>query len=447
MKETNKTVSTVTPDKQGNYIINNMNIRLMSVDRTSKDIAKFIDALEAAESIYMPNRSYLYDIYSQVLIDPHLSGIIDKRIAAVLNKQLYFETNSNEEVEVMDTLIQGKAFRDLLRELMWRKFWGLSGFEFIPGKEFAFNRIPRKHIKLNTKMITKDEYGDDGFSYDGVWNIWVAGDWDDFGQLLNVTPYALWKKDNMADWAQYIEIFGQPVIITKYDAFDEKTKKELDDVMRNAGSSLRLQIPNQANFEMMDGKQSNGTGDLQEKFKEACNKEMSIRILGASETTGSSSSSGYAQSKEHGMQQDEIIKNDMVDILHDLNCPQFKNILQSYGYPVQNGAFWFRDEVDYTEIKAKLSIATELNKLTPVGEDYLYDITGIPKPDNYDELVKKKEEQRNQITGNDNPDDTDDDPANDKKPKKDKKKKNEVEKAISGLSFWEKVKAVFSEAP
>lgn len=258
-------------------------------------------------------------------------------------------------------------------------------------------------------MISADEYGSNGFTYEGLWNIWVIGEWGDLGQLLSCAPWALYKKDSVADWAQYIELFGQPIIVTKYDSFDEKTKKELDDVMRNAGSSLRLQIPNQANFEIIDGKSANnGTGELQEKFKEACNKEMSIRILGASETTGSSSSSGYAQSKEHGRQQDEIIKNHMVDVLHHLNSPQFKTILKSYGLPAESGNFYYEDEVNYTEVQSKLNIATQVRKITPVSDDYIYEITSVPKPKNYDQLKAEKQKPVNNPVENDDDDDPDD---------------------------------------
>ncbi len=437
----------------GTIVVNNMPVILRPADRTKKDIGDWWFALQVAEQVIFPNRTRLYDLYSTVIIDGHLSGIIEKRIASILNKKIYFEKDGTK-VDELDKLVDGPVFRKMVRQLMLQKFWGLSGMEFVPGPEFDFNIIPRKHIKPESCLITKEQQDQTGFGYEDIWNIWVIGDRNDFGILLKCAPYVIWKKGNMGDWAQYIEIFGQPVIVTKYDAHDVKTRTELDEMMRNAGSSLRLQIPNQANFEIVDGKsQSNGNGDLQDKFRQACNEEMSVIVLGATETTVSSGSSGYAQSKIHGKQQQEILKADMIDISDLINTPHFINIVKSYGFPVdESGKFSFEQEVDLTEQQTKLNIALSVAKTTPVDDDYIYELTGIPKPANYDALKAEKEAQRQEISGDpddDNPDDDNPDPEDSKKDKKKKKSKkpDDLNAALNELSFWQKLKALFTEAP
>ena len=110
-------------------------IRLISVDRTMKDIKSFRTALRTAESIYFPNRTRLYDLYEDVLLDGHLTGIIQKRIDEVLNKELQFISN-DKEVEGMENLLQSETFIEIMREIMLSKFWGVSGLEFLSG---AFN--------------------------------------------------------------------------------------------------------------------------------------------------------------------------------------------------------------------------------------------------------------------------------------------------------------------
>lgn len=74
--------------KQEEIIINELNVR--SADRGKKDISYWRGALSGAESVYYPNRSRLYDLYEDVILDGHLSGVIAKRIDAVLNKELHF---------------------------------------------------------------------------------------------------------------------------------------------------------------------------------------------------------------------------------------------------------------------------------------------------------------------------------------------------------------------
>ncbi|MEQ1677977.1 MAG: DUF935 family protein [Chitinophagaceae bacterium] len=443
-------VQVATPDNNGQIVVNNMQVRLQSVDRTSTDIAKFLTALQSAESIHYPNRGYLYDIYTQMELDAHLAGIIEKRIATVLNKKLCFEQGEKENEEI-GNLIKTKAFRDMLRELMLQKFWGLTGLEFIPGETFAFNSIPRKHIKPNLRIIAKDEYGQDGLSYDGVWNLWIIGHWKDLGILLSCCPYSIWKRGGFGDYAQYVEIFGQPMIIVKYSGYDEKTRTALDQTMRDIGSSTRIMIPNEANWDVVDGKNAQGTGDLQSKFIDACNREMTIRILGATETTSSSSSSGYAQSKEHGKQQDETTKIDLAFIENLLNEPHYFRILESYGYAPGTGHFYFKDEVDLTELQSKINIAKTVAQITPVSDDYFYELSGIPKPDNYDELKEQKEAERQAITGaEEQNDDNPDDPIPGKPVKKKKaseKKTEDLKAVLKQMGFWDKLKAVFFKAP
>jgi phage gp29-like protein len=205
--------------------------------------------------------------------------------------------------------------------------------------------------------------------------------------------YAVYKRGNFADWAQYVEIFGQPIRIMKYDAYDTQTKTELNKVLNSSGSSLAMMIPKQADFEMMDGKASNGDGKLQNGFKDACNAEMAICILGNTETTTSSTSSGYAQSKEHGKQQDEITKADLTFVANMLNHERFTNVLKSYGFAVEGGKFEYELELDLMALKTRMEIDTFISAKVPIGDDYWYETYGIPKPENYEALKKEIQAQ------------------------------------------------------
>ena len=110
--------------KQEEIIINELNVR--SADRGKKDISYWRGALSGAESVYYPNRSRLYDLYEDVILDGHLSGVIAKRIDAVLNKELHFETGGKRKPE-MDELINSLCFRGIMRTIMETQLWGISG--------------------------------------------------------------------------------------------------------------------------------------------------------------------------------------------------------------------------------------------------------------------------------------------------------------------------------
>ncbi len=374
-----------------NIVLNEIIIR--PIDRSKKDIGNWRDAHIAGERVWHANRSRLYDLYSDVLLDGHLRGIIDKRFDTVINKVIRF-TKNGKKVDAMDELIESDAFERTARLILEKKSHGQSGIEFIPGEKMTINEINRKHIKPDLGLITYEQNGETGYVYEECDNVWVIGDRHDLGFLLECAPYALWKRGVMADWAQYVEIFGQPIRKITYDAYDLKTKMELKQVLDESGSSLAIMVPKQAGFEIIDGKQTNANGDLQDKLKDACNHEMSVRVLGNTETTTSSKSSGYAQSKEHGKQQHEVTKSDVKFLLRQLNSDKFRSILKSYGYPAEGGKFEIEQEVDLDDLTARQAIDMFVSQKVPIGDDYYYETYGIPKPDNYDELKKKMEDEK-----------------------------------------------------
>ncbi len=358
-------------------VVNELNVR--SVDRTRKDIATWRQAHITAESVYNPNRSRLYDLYADVLLDGHLSGIIAKRIDAILNKPLHFEKDGIK-VTQMEDLINSSVFRDILCIIMQTQLWGISGLEFIPGATLATREIPRKHIKPNLGIIAFEQTGNDGIPYAPLENVWIMGNTDDLGILLKCAPYALYKKGGLADWSEYIEIFGQPVRVIKYDAYDEQTKVELKRILDESGSSLSIMIPRQADFEIKDGKQTNGDGRLQLQFVKALNDEMSVIILGNTETSTSNDYSGYAQAKIHMEEQHEITLSDLAYVTNTLNQPKFLQILASYGYPVAGGRFSFVKNLDLQYLKERMGIDMQVAKMVPVNEEYWYNTYGIPMP-------------------------------------------------------------------
>jgi hypothetical protein len=394
MKKSPRVIRTkAEPVKPENMVITDIVLR--NVDRTPKDVATWRNAHINAESVYYPNRTRLYDLYADVTLDGHLTGIMGKRIAAVRNKRLVYKVNG-KKVDAMDDIIKSEVFRNIISKINETPAYGVTGLEFVPGDKLAFEEIPRKHIKPEFGVITENQSDYTGFEYDKIPSIWVLGERRDLGYLLKCSFYALIKKGGFSDWAQYVEIFGQPVRVIKYDAYDNKSKLELKQVLDESGSSLTLMIPRQCDFEIADGKTSNGDGQLQERLKNACNDEMSIIVLGNTETSTSNHGGGSnAKAKEHNKQQLEITKDDMSYTVDKLNDPRFIAVLKSYSLPVQDGGkFEFEKELDLDALTLKKDIDIAVSAKVPVDDDYWYDTYGIDKPANYDELKKKMEDEK-----------------------------------------------------
>lgn len=364
-------------------------------DRSRKDIKALRQAIEAAETPIMPSRVALYDLYhDNITIDGHLSGILNKRRDTVRNKALQFVNAEGRVVDKLTPLIASEAFYRLCGHIIDSEFWGISGVQFLAGDKFNFIEIPRKHILAERGEIARNLYDVTGTPVADIPGAWIIGQPDNLGRLLTCMLYAIYKRGGLGDLAQYVEIFGQPIRIIHYDAYDTRTRDELRKMAQQAGSSLVMMIPKQAQFEMLDGKSSNGNGELQRTFINTCNEEMSIAILGNTESTASSASSGYAQAKEHGKQQQEIIKADMKLLLNTLNSDYFLGILALYGFPVEGGHFVFAQDIDLSALTQRINIDIQLADRVPIDDDYWYNTYGIPKPDNYNELKAKLEETK-----------------------------------------------------
>ena len=405
-------------------------IRLVAPDRNRKDAGKLKTAIEYAESTFIPNRYKLIDLYHDVVtIDGHLSGLLEKRTKAVTNKRMFFTDASGQKVDALDDLINSSKFERLQEIIMERKYYGTSAVEFVVGKQFDYREIDRRHIRPESHEIAISQFDAKGVSINELPMVWLMGEPYELGKLLHCSLYALYKRSGFGDFAQYVEIFGQPVRVVKYDAYDEETKKKVRDMLEQAGSSLTMMIPKQADFDMLDGKTSNGSGELQERLINCCNQEMSVAILGNSETTTSSSSSGYAQAEIHADQQLEITISDMRYVCNMLNSDFFLSVLAGYGYPVEGGKFMFEQEQDLGKLQARLTIDLQLASRVPIDDDYFYETYGLPKPANYDQL-KREQEERRQATldaiKNASKEDKEDDKEDDEDATRDDKKKGKL---------------------
>ena len=375
-------------------VINNLQVR--QVIRQSLDITNYKNAIQSAESRYYPNRSLLYDIYTNALLDGHLQGVINKRIDTVLNKPLFYKDKNGKIVEDLNQVIQSYEFRRTMRIILESIFWGISGLEFIPGPYLDVRSIPRKHIKTKTQTIAIEQNQlTGGFDYTKLDNVWIVGEDEDLGLLLSCALYVIYKRNALGDWAQFVEVFGMPIRIAKYNANDEATRTALEDFFENAGSNTDMLIPKEAELTIEDGKTSNANGDLQAQFIDMLNQEVSIIVLGNTETTTNGKTGSQAKSKVHQEQQNQIAKSDIMLLQAYLNDPHFIRILQSYGLPVsEEGNFEFNKDIDIEFLKQRIEVDKALVEAgVPIGADYFYETYNIPKPEaTEEEIVPEAEE-------------------------------------------------------
>lgn len=372
-------------------------ILVRPIHRGVNDIGSWRSALRLAD---LGNRTKLYDLFTDLLIDGYLSDAIDKRIDAVTDADLAF-TIDGKRVDEMDTLMDTPEFESLLREIMLSRFWGVSVVEcrFLEGFEFC--SIPRKHIRTKTKEIAIREEDEHGIPYAGNDLVIQFGQDEDFGIILRAAPFVIYKRGGFGDWAQFVELFGMPQRIGKYSSMDEQSRRALIQAFEEAGSAPYLVIPKETEATQTTLSNS-GNGALYNDFRCACNEEILITVLGQTMTTQDGSS--LAQGQVHLAVQEKKHRADRRFVERMLN-KYFVPLLEKRGYPVGNGKFKFLDKAQ--EISVSETIL--LSEILPIPQSYLYDKYNIPLPEG-DEAIARKEQQSQFVLPpeEEEPDDPDD---------------------------------------
>ena len=388
-----------------NFVIQNY-ITARPPVRTMFDLGHWRNALIFAEA---PNgtRVNLYDLYIDVLLDTHLSAQWNKRIMGITNTDMMF-TKNGVDVPEMSELMDSPEFEEILSEAMQSLGWGKTVME-LANKEvnemgknvlrIDIYSVPRKHIRPKEGMIVKEQYdaATSGINYrTGAYLNYVAdiGKDDDLGLLLKAVPYVLLKRGDVGDWAQFVQLFGMPFREYRYDGYDPATEAIIRKNAEEMGSAPYIILPDGAQITLHEIKGAGvGGGDVYQKLADFCDKQISILVLGNTLTTDNTKVGSNALGEVHQDTEDHVYINDKKKIRRILNRI-IKPILFNLGWPVDGGNFTFKEEEDIDARLNKIKLLQAVKQLgTPISDDQAYEDAGIEKPDNYDELKKKQEEE------------------------------------------------------
>ena len=128
-------------------------IVLTQPKRFGIDIADFTSAVRAAEDVDFSRRYKLYDLYSDILMDTHLSCVIEKRRNAVLCADIEFWRDGKPD-EAVNEQIKSPWFSRLVTDIIDAKMWGFSLCQFYRQGEWVdYDLIPRKHADPVRRLI------------------------------------------------------------------------------------------------------------------------------------------------------------------------------------------------------------------------------------------------------------------------------------------------------
>lgn len=379
--------SDILPGQQSPTII------LQSPELFHFNIARYMASLQSASAIDFFNRTELYDIYHSILTtDGHLSGIVQKRLSAVARERFEFQRDG-KPVDEVNEQIKSPWFRSFIKDAVSSKLWGFTLCQFRRDERgwITYDLIDRKHFDPVHRLVLLYETDVTGVPLDAFSNCLVICDEPrGLGSLATCAPYALYKRGNLGDWAQFCQIFGMPIREYTYAAGDEEARKRLLEDARKQGANAVYIHPEGSGMELHEASGKSGTNDLYERFTANCNDEMSIAILGNTLTTKSSENGTQALGTVQAKEQLKITDDDVQFILDLLNY-DMTDIFAALGVNTVGGEF-VRVEQKYQDKQVQINVVSKLKEMgLPMSDDYLYKTFDVEKPDDYDTLKAEQE--------------------------------------------------------
>ena len=202
---------------------------------TRKDIRDWRNAWQMAINIDSPNRQRLYDIYRDVSVDLHLSGCVKQREGFVMARSFKIVDAKGDENEEALHYFNQEWFKQLLLYALDANYWGHSLIELgdpVTDKDgyICYDGVwlvPRKHVVPEYGRIVAD-LGQDwrsGIDYrQPPFTDWLieAGRPDDLGLYLKAATQTIPKKNMLAFWDTFGEIFGMPMRIARTTSRDKE---------------------------------------------------------------------------------------------------------------------------------------------------------------------------------------------------------------------------------
>ena len=333
-----------------------IDLNLQTERLTRQDIGAWRAAWQRALDVENPNRNRLYDIYTDVSIDLHLTGCIGQRKGFVTRKGFKITGKDGQIDEAATALFEQEWFDEFVSEVLDTRFWGASLIEFgapvsVMGqlRFSSVSLVPRRHVRPEYGVIVRDQNDspDRGISYrEGAMAEWCieAGRPHDLGLLLKCSPSALSKKNMLAFWDGFGEIFGMPIRIARTTSADEKERSKLENMLEKMGAAFFGVFPEGTEIEIKETTRGDAY-NVYDKRIDRANSEISKGTLNQTMTIDSGSS--LSQSEVHLEVFEDVVEQDRKFLRNTINNKLIPFMIR-HGFPLEGLTFEWDDTVEYT---------------------------------------------------------------------------------------------------
>lgn len=352
---------------------------------TKKDIKSWRTAWQQAINVENPQRLPLYSLYTDALVDLHLTGCIGQRKDAVKRKSFKLMDAKEKENPELTQLFESRWFKDFVDYALDAIYWGHSLIQLgdvmdVEGrmKYAGVSLVPRQHVKPEYGVIVREPSDDWQKGYDyrsGSMATWCieAGRPNDLGLLLKLVPQTIPKKNMLAFWDQFGEMFGMPIRIGKTSTRDPKEVDRMESMLKEMGAAPWGLFDENTEIQVVETTRGDAF-NVYDKRIDRANSEMSKGVIGQTMTIEDGSS--LSQSETHLKVFENIIDSD-ADIIRDLVNDELLPRMVLHGFPVAGFRFDWNESIDYTP-EQQVAYETMILSQCEVDLSYFIDKYNVP---------------------------------------------------------------------
>lgn len=154
------------------------------------------------------------------------------------------------------------------------------------------------------------------------------------GPLRSLLFWWLFGSMNRDWWARFLDRFGAPFLVGKFNDGDDEGRAVLESAFSAASKLLGVVVNNETEVDVVQAMGGNATGEAFEKFRDICRREMAILVQGQNLSSESSSTGlGSGTSDLQGQVRDDMTEFDQARLGMTLErlARQFLEINGQYG--------------------------------------------------------------------------------------------------------------------
>lgn len=285
-----------------------------------KEITDWQAARFAYYQSEIPKNYPIQEVYQDIMLDGHLTGITENRTLRTTNKNYIFTVDGKKDDALTDFIKDKEWFEIVLQEAhksiyLGETFIWIKDFENGNIKEVEV--IDRAFLVPGKKILLYDLNGNRGLDVSAVDDILLyANFYSNIGILEKAAVYTILKRHSWGSWDEFEELFGIPIRIAKIASQSETVKNEVAGWLEEMGSAPFGVFPIGTEVDIKENSKSDSFNVFFKKI-EALDKELSKLILHQTMTTENGASK--AQGNVHENTLEEVTFSDEKKMLAFLN--------------------------------------------------------------------------------------------------------------------------------